>query len=104
MAQLNVFKCSKCGYEIMANKNGYDRFMTGWRGYYSCKYCKEIISLSIPEITFKERGVKALYRVLGEIEPCHKCGRMDLKPWTYKSKCPKCGGDMISDNMYILAD
>ena len=104
MATLDVFRCGKCGYEIEANGNGYDRFMSGWWGYYSCKHCREVVSLRIPDITWKERGIKALYKVMGEIEPCPKCGRMDLKPWTSRSKCPKCGDNMIHRNIIIMAD
>ena len=104
MAELNRFKCCECGYEVIANGKGYDRFMSGWQGYYSCKHCKEVVSLNIPAITWEERGMKALFKVLGEIQPCPECGQMDLRPWTSRSKCPKCGNMMTPENVFILAD
>lgn len=80
MATLRGYKCTKCGYVVMADASVYEAFMF----------------------------VTNYYLPLQEQYPiCPRCGRMDgLRTWNpVEGHCPKCGESKLSEKgKLIMAD
>ena len=66
MAELRLYKCKKCGWEIEAPNEGTDFLMDGLLAYYVCHDCKHVFGKTY-----------ALGTVFEGKETCPKCqGKM----------------------------
>ena len=94
MATYKQYQCKHCGYTVEAPSNGHGLIMAGEVYTYTCKDCREIVSV----LTFPN-GEKA------ETIKCPECGSENLELWNpIKGKCPKCGGKFEETDMVIMVD
>lgn len=81
MAQFRTYKCQGCGQEVHSEPQGHYALMSGEYYQFSCKDCKEIVSISAREIAEMEYAVC-----------CPECGSKELSTWNpIEGRCPKCG-------------
>ena len=93
MAELHLYKCKDCGWEIEATPDGGGFLMFGGLAYFLCKECKHVY-----EHTF-ELGHE------DEINTkCPECGSTNTTNWKPTDKCPKCGGDLENQGLSCLMD
>ena len=95
MAQFQKYKCKNCDEEVYAEPQGHYALTSGEYYQFSCKGCKEIISLSAQELA------EMRYEVC-----CPECGSKELSTWNpIEGRCPKCGStfEEVPDTI-IMAD
>ena len=95
MAELKIYKCKACGYEVMTESRGHYSMMSGKYYNFSCHACKEIVSISANELS-----------KMGYDLQCPECGEEEeLFTWNPKEgHCPKCKGKMKPAPEIILTD
>lgn len=88
MATLRGYKCTKCGYGIIADAKGYEALMFGTKYYFFCSHCKEIVKVPLQE----------------QYPECPICGRMDgLRTWNpVEGRCPQCGHSKLTETGEII--
>jgi len=97
-----LFKCKKCGYQVMSS-GGKDYGMLAVVDTYVCKSCKEIVDVCIGEYgeTYKKGEVQIKKRSSFDLDfyKCPECGSdNNLVRWNkIKRPCPKCDGQMVKD-------
>ncbi|MBD5583799.1 MAG: hypothetical protein HDQ88_01830 [Clostridia bacterium] len=95
MAELQLYKCPKCGYEVQANQLGHDTFMDGEYYDFWCHNCDEIVSINVFDMA--KQGMSLI---------CPECNKADmLSNWNpVEGHCPKCNSHLIATGEYIMAD
>jgi rubrerythrin len=93
MAELHLYRCEKCGWEIESPNDGADFLMDGLLAYYVCNDCKHVFGKSY-----------ALGTVFEGTEQCPICKGHNTKEWKPSDGCPKCGGKMIKQGLSCLMD
>lgn len=82
----------QCGYELLANKAGFDAVVKGLMFNFKCNHCQEIVNVLI-----NERMVEV---------KCPHCNNEVTSTWNpIDGRCPKCEGQVepLLDTI-ILAD
>ena len=93
VAELNLYKCKKCGWEIEAPSEGADILMDGGIAYFICNNCKN--------------GFCRTFEFGNEDEldmSCPKCKSQDITGWKPEVICPKCGGELEDLGISCLVD
>lgn len=95
MAELQLYKCSKCGYEVEANQFGHDTFMDGECYDFWCHNCDEIVSISVVDMAKQGMNLK-----------CPECDEIGmLSSWNpVEGHCPKCNSRLTATGEYVMAD
>lgn len=95
MADLQVYRCSKCGFEVQANQLGHDSFMDGECYDFWCHNCDEIVSINVRDLAAQGMFVK-----------CPECGKEGmLSNWNpVEGHCPKCNSRLTPTGEHIMAD
>lgn len=96
MADLTLYKCSKCGYSVYTEPQGHYALLSGRHYNFSCNHCKEIVSVSAHSLSTQ-----------GFTIYCPNCDTDgSLSTWNpVDGHCPRCKGKMeVSDDLVILAD
>lgn len=93
MAELHLYKCKKCGWEIESPSEGTDLLMCGGLAYYICKDCKHVFGSSF-EFGHEDEMITT----------CPKCGSSNTTYWKPKNGCPKCRGELKKKGLVCLMD
>ena len=93
MAELHLYKCKKCEWEIESPSEGADFLMDGLLAYYVCHDCKHVFGKSY-----------ALGNMFEGKEMCPKCQGKNTDEWKPKDGCPKCGGELKEKGLVCLMD
>jgi len=104
-----MFKCNKCGYQVMSSGgNDYGSFSVV--DTYICTKCKEVVDVCVGEYgqTYTQEEILLKHKSEKELDffMCPECGSdKNLVKWN-KSKrpCPKCDGKMEKDDIVALWD
>lgn len=93
MAELFLYKCKKCGWEIEAPSEGKDILMDSILACYVCHDCQHV---------FKK------YYTLGTVfegkEPCPQCNGDNTHNWKPDDGCPKCMEKLEKQGLSYLID
>jgi len=93
MAELNLYKCKKCGWEIETPSDGTDFLMDSIMSCYVCHDC---------HLVFKK------YYALGTVfegkVSCPQCKGYNTQDWGPNDRCPKCGGELENQGITCLMD
>ena len=95
MADMHIYKCKKCGYEVKTEPNGHYSLMMDDFYNFKCSKCKNIVSISVYELYSSRRNVHC--------PTCRESGH--LSTWNpIDCKCPKCNWKMTDTGIRIDAD
>lgn len=83
VAELNLYKCKKCGWEIEAPSEGADILMDGGIAYFICNNCNNVFRR-----TFEFGCEDEISR------NCPKCKSHNTDNWKPGKICPECGGEL----------
>ena len=95
MAEYEVYKCEKCGYQVEANPLGHDTLMDGEYYDFWCHECNEIVSINVEDM-YKQ----------GMYIRCPECEKEGLlSTWNpIKGHCPKCNSRLKPTGERVMAD
>ena len=95
MADMHIYKCKKCGYEVHTEPQGFYGLFSGQYYNFKCKKCKNIVKLSADDL-----------ESMSYFPRCPKCGDdRNLSTWNpIDGKCPKCGVKMLDTGVRYCAD
>ena len=93
MAELHLYKCKKCGWEIESPKDGTDILMFGGIASFICKDCNHVFVQSFEFGGDDETNTK-----------CPQCGSANTTDWKPKDGCPKCGGELNNQGLVCMMD
>ena len=95
MAEFHTYRCKGCGHEVQSEPAGHYALMSGQYYNFSCKKCKEIVSLSGHQLS-----------QMGYSVHCPECSSDEIATWNpVEGRCPKCGAQFEEvPGMIIMAD
>lgn len=95
MATLLTYRCTNCGFEVLSVPQGHYSLMSGEHYQFSCKGCKEIVSLSAHQLS-----------QMGYSVSCPECHSEELSNWNpVEGLCPKCGANFQEESgTIVMAD
>ncbi|MCM1066876.1 MAG: hypothetical protein NC418_04785 [Muribaculaceae bacterium] len=93
MAQLVLYRCKNCGYEVASEPYGHFATMQGEFYNFRCYSCREIVVFSALELAKANK----------DILKCPDCGGQELACWSpLNGKCPKCDGELEQEQGYAM--
>lgn len=94
MADLNLYKCKKCGWSIEAPKNGGDIVMDGIVMCFICYDCWHVFKRFFELDSTEEEAT----------ELCPNCNSYNTGNWKPNGVCPQCGGELEDKGFCCLMD
>ena len=95
MGSWNKYDCPNCDYSATVS-GGRDGGMVAVVETMTCMDCKELFDISIGfQGTVGPSGKPDVDK---DMNKCPECRGENLKKWTRRAPCPKCGKKMISDD------
>lgn len=93
MAELNLYKCKRCGWSIEAASEGNGIYGEGILAYFICHDCKLVYEQAFSFGTVFNKKLS-----------CPNCGGKNTDNWEPIKLCPKCGGELENQGVTCLMD
>lgn len=93
MADLNLYVCRGCGWNIEAPPEGFDLLMDGGLAYFVCQDCNNVFGRSFEFCNADKVD-----------DTCPRCGGVNTTNWKPGPICPKCGCILEDKGLSCLMD
>jgi len=102
MGSLYRFKCNACGLEA-STSGGLDCGFHEVTKTMYCRSCESVADISLYAGESSRDGMKDSGQNDGYLH-CPRCQSTQLKAWSDRQPCPKCGGDFTKGELEVLWD